>query len=110
MMARARTGCPSSGVPGVEFVGAVGLAVGADVGLAVGVGTAVGSGGDAVRLADGNGLAVGDGLADGCAAAAGTGWIETNRPSHAIGTGGYDQRVKKRRSWAGVSFVSGGMS
>src|SRR5512146_2682096 len=40
----------------------------------------------------------------------GTGWMETYRPSQTIDIGAYRQGVKKRRSWAGVSLVSGGMS
>ena len=73
-----------------------GLGLGATVGVAVGLGV-----GRAV------GRAVGFATAD---FATGTGWIETYRPSQIIGFGSYFHGVKKRRSWAVVRRVFGGMS
>lgn len=55
------------------------------------------------------------GVRDGACAAAvaetlGIGWIETYRPSQTIALGAYFHGVKKRLSWAVVSFVFGAMS
>jgi hypothetical protein len=85
---------------------------GSEAGLASAAPTASGDGN---AEADGVALARGDGSVAGRAFAisgglAGTGWIETYRPSQTIRLGAYRHGVKNPRNWPTVSDLPGRMS
>ena len=99
-------GCcrPGSSVTTTAMAGSGEALADAEVGLELGE---VGDGGLGAMLA--GALALRDG-AWAATATAGIGWIETYRPSQTIFMGAYFHGVKKRLSWAVVSFVFGAMS